>query len=212
MPAIHTLLVFTAAVLGLMITPGPNMAFVLAQSVAHGPRGALAVAGGIFAADLGLTVLTVLGVAALMAAWPACFDLLRWAGAAYLAWLALRTWQRRRSAAAESTGTGRLLRDVWFRAFLVSLLNPKALLFFLVFLPPFVEPSRGAVAAQLSRLGLTLSIVAFVFHTLLGLGASRLGRWAGRDAAAARPRRVLQSAIFLGLALRLVVLEAPGPS
>src|SRR6187551_517750 len=97
MPATHTLLPFTAAVLGLMLSPGPNMAFVLSQSLSRGTRAGIAVAAGILAADVLMTVLTALGVTTLLAAWPPSFDLLRCVGAAYLAWLALRAWRERAS-------------------------------------------------------------------------------------------------------------------
>lgn len=209
MPATHTLLLFTAAVLGLMLSPGPNMAFVLSQSFSRGMRGGVAVAGGIFAADIVMTILTVLGVATLVAAWPPSFDLLRYAGAGYLVWLALQTWQRRRSSAASEPEL-RPLRDVFFHAVLVSLLNPKALLFFLVFLPQFVEPARGHVAEQLLWLGVLMSIVAFVFHSLLAFSCGQLRNWRAGHAVPRPWLQGLQSGVFLALAIRLFMLDRAG--
>src|SRR5438445_466619 len=90
MVALSTLSVFLVAVLLLFLSPGPNMAFVLSHGIAYGPRGGFAAALGISAADLVLTVLTAMGVTAIVAAWPPAFDILRYIGALYLVWLAVR--------------------------------------------------------------------------------------------------------------------------
>ena len=90
MVTLPTLGLFVLAALALMASPGPNMAFVLAQGAAHGPRGAFAGAIGIALADFVLALAAASGVAALMAAWAPAFDLLRWAGAAYLVWLGVQ--------------------------------------------------------------------------------------------------------------------------
>lgn len=209
MPATHTLLLFVLAVLGLMVSPGPNLAMVLSHSVAQGPRGGAAVASGILAADLVMTVLTVLGIVALVAAWPPSFVVLRYAGAAYLAWLAVRAWQNG-ATREERRDDARSLGDLFGRAVLVSLLNPKALLFFLVFLPQFVEPMRGHVGLQLLWLGLVMSVVAFTFHALLGAFGGQIGRWLATGRVPARGLLVLQSGIFLWLAVRLLALDVPG--
>ena len=94
MVALSTLSLFLLAVLVLMLSPGPNMAFVLSHGMALGPRGGLAAALGIAAADLVLTLLTASGVTALLAAWAPMFDLLRYLGALYLLWLAWQAWRQ----------------------------------------------------------------------------------------------------------------------
>jgi threonine/homoserine/homoserine lactone efflux protein len=207
MPELHTLLIFSAAVLGLLLAPGPNMAFLFAHSFAQGPRGGLAVATGIFIADLALSVLTAAGVTAVVMALPASFDAIRIAGALYLLWLAIQSFraQRRESPDVRIEGSlGRVVR----RAAINSLFNPKALLFFLVFLPQFVDPPRGHVAAQLAVLGTVLSFEALVFHALLGVSSGSLAHRLKTP----RTRLVLgrlQGLIFLGLALRLLVMGRP---
>ena len=129
-----TLSLFVLAVLALFISPGPNMAFVLSHGLAHGVRGGFAAALGISAADLVHTLCAATGVTALVAAWPPSFDLLRYAGALYLLWLA---WQAlgpagaRCKVQAQPAGFARIVR----MALLNNLVNPKALLFFMVFLP-----------------------------------------------------------------------------
>lgn len=208
MPTLPTLLLFVAAVLGLMVSPGPNMAMVVSQSLSHGARGGIASAAGILVADLIMTLLVCAGITTLAATWPPSFDALRYLGALYLAWLALNAL-RRRNATLPSTVAGNLLRNALRDAILVSLLNPKALLFFLVFLPQFVEPRRGFVTLQLLALGLTLSFVAFAFHALLGMSSGRVASLFRRQAAYVRWLDRLQAGVLLGLAVRLLFLERP---
>ena len=206
MPSLPTLLLFVVAVLGLMVSPGPNMALIVSNSLALGARGGIVSAAGIFVADLIMTMLVCAGIATVVATWPPAFDVLRYLGALYLAWLAMQALRRRTPALERQRATASL-RQAFHGAALVSLLNPKAMLFFLVFLPQFVDPRRGAVTLQLLVLGLALSTIAFVFHALLGLFSAKvasvflsLGRsvqWLDR----------LQAGLLIGLAVRLLFLE-----
>ena len=204
MIGLSTLALFLLAVLALFLSPGPNMAFVLSQGVAHGPRGGFAAALGISAADLAHTLFAATGVTALVAAWPPSFDVLRFAGALYLLWLAVQALRNcgglRPGAQALPAGFGRIVR----MALLNNLVNPKALLFFMVFLPQFVDPSRGSVPLQLLQLGVALSVAALVFNTLLGACSGQIGRWLQRRPGAARLQGGLLAAVMLGLAVRLL--------
>jgi threonine/homoserine/homoserine lactone efflux protein len=184
------------------------MALVVSQGLAYGPGAGVAVAAGIALADLVLTALVAAGVAALFAAWPPAFDVLRYAGAAYLGWLAVQSLRRRRGGAlspAGQRGTAYIVR----LSVATSLLNPKALLFFTVFLPQFVEPRRGGVAVQLVVLGTLLAAIAFAFHAGLGIASAKARAWAGGRCAAARWANWLQAAIFLAIAVRLLLLASP---
>ena len=208
MPSVPTLLLFVVAVLGLMVSPGPNMAMVVSQSLSHGVRGGIVSAAGIFVADLIMTLLVCAGIATLAAAWPPSFDTLRYLGAGYLAWLAFNALRRRTTGLPgnpRETSRGNAFRD----STLVSLLNPKALLFFLVFLPQFVDPHRGAVTMQLLILGLTLSCVALAFHALLGVFSGHVASVFHEQAGSMRWLDRLQAGVLLGLAIRLLFLERP---
>ena len=203
-----TLSLFLLAVLALFLSPGPNMAFVMSHGVALGPRAGFAAGLGIAAADLVHTLCAATGITALVAAWPPSFDLLRYAGAAYLLWLAwqaLRGGDTRFGASAEAAGFARVVRRAWLN----NLVNPKALLFFMVFLPQFVDAARGSVALQLVTLGITLSLAGLVFNTMLGACSGRLGRWLQGRQRAAGLQRGLLAAVMLGLALRLVFIDRP---
>lgn len=203
-----TLSLFVLAVLALFVSPGPNMAFVLSHGLAHGVRGGFAAAIGISAADLVHTLCAATGVTALVAAWPPSFDVLRYAGAVYLLWLAwqaLRPGGTRRASEAQPAGFARIVR----MALLNNLVNPKALLFFMVFLPQFVDPANGHVTLQLLVLGVILSVMALVFNTVLGAFSGQIGRRLQARPGAAKFQRGFLAFVMAGLALRLLLLDRP---
>lgn len=208
MIALTTLSIFAAAVMLLLLSPGPNMAFVMAHGITYGPRGGVATALGIAVADLILTVLTATGITALVMAWAPAFDLIRYAGAAYLLWMAVKAL-RQPLALKEAVVTQASLRSVFVRAMLNSLLNPKALLFFMVFLPQFVDPGKGGVARQLLVLGLVLTVIATVFHALLGAAGGTVRRFLSRHPKAATMQLRGLAAVLVLLALRLVLTSRP---
>lgn len=185
---------FCGAVSLLLLSPGPNMAFVLAHSSAFGRSAGIAAALGIGMADIILTLLTVAGLTALVAAWSAAMDTIRYAGALYLfymAWKALRASETANGAAGEP---GHLA--IFYRAIVNNLLNPKALLFFLVFIPQFVDPEQGSAAGQLLLLGLLLTVISTIFHAGLAFagGVIRFGR-----------QRYVLAAVLAFLAIRLLI-------
>ncbi|BEP33717.1 LysE family translocator [Variovorax sp. V59] len=209
MISLATLALFLLAVLALFLSPGPNMAFVLSHGVAHGPRGGFAAALGISSADLVHTLFAATGVTALVAAWPPSFDLLRYAGALYLLWLAVQAVRSGggllAGARAQPSAFARIVR----MAFLNNLVNPKALLFFMVFLPQFVDPARGSVPLQLVQLGVMLSAAALAFNTLLGACSGQVGRWLQRRPGTEKFQRGLLALVMVGLAIRLLLLDRP---
>ena len=217
MPSYDTLLAFFGVSLLLALTPGPDNIFVLVQSAQRGWRAGMSVVVGLC---LGLCVQTAavaLGLAAVFAASALAFTLLKWCGAAYLAWLA---WQSLRSRAAVVTpvsagadapvpraiGTASAVRMVG-RGVVMNLTNPKVLVFFLAFLPQFAEPARGSMALQIMLLGLV-----FMLASLLVFGAIACfsGAFGSLLQGSARAQKWLNRAagwVFLGLALRLLMVE-----
>lgn len=209
MISLATIALFLLAVLALFLSPGPNMAFVLSHGVALGPRGGFAAALGISSADLVHTLFAATGVTALVAAWPPSFDLLRYAGALYLLWLAVQALRSNGGlppgARVQPSAFARIVR----MAFLNNLVNPKALLFFMVFLPQFVDPARGSVPLQLVQLGVMLAAAALAFNTLLGACSGQVGRWLQRRPGAEKFQRGLLALVMVGLAIRLLLLDRP---
>ena len=210
-----TLLLFLLAVLTLFLSPGPNMAFVMSHGMAYGPRGGLAAAIGIGSADVVLTALTATGVTAMVFAWSASFDVLRVLGAAYLLWLAIKTVRSpARALVPDVSGSSPSTANLAFRtiaknAMLGSLLNPKALLFFMVFLPQFVNPAVGHIALQLLALGLTLSVASVVFNTALGAFSGQLGKLLQRHPRADTFQKWLMASVLAALAIRMFLTERP---
>ena len=208
MPDATNLYLFIVAALLLLIVPGPNMAIVTSHAVAHGWRAGLAAALGITLADVLMTVTVSTGLGALVMSWAPAFDLLRWAGACYLMGLA---WQALKAPPADTAtqATQASMRKIFARATLNSLLNPKALLFFMVFLPQFVTVGGRSVTSQLMFLGLLLALIALIFHSLLGLGAGRLHGRLREGIVSKRLGAYSFAAVMTVLAARLLVLNRP---
>ncbi|MBV7525021.1 hypothetical protein PS647_00250 [Pseudomonas fluorescens] len=208
MPDTTNLYLFIVAALLLLIVPGPNMAIVSSHAVAHGWRAGLAAALGITLADVLMTVMVSAGLGVLVMSWAPAFDLLRWAGACYLillAWQALKT----STSDIESQATQASLKKIFVRATLNSLLNPKALLFFMVFLPQFVTVGTSSVTSQLMFLGLLLALIALIFHSLLGFCAGQLHVRFREGMISKRLGAYSFAAVMTALAARLLLLDRP---
>lgn len=200
----QVLLAFATAGLALNLTPGADMMFTLAQGLRSGPRAAMAANAGIAVGGLVQTLVAALGLGALVAAHPLAFDLIRWAGVAYLLVLAVQALRSgpvaARTVAAQST-----LR-VFFNAMLVNLLNPKVILFILALLPQFIDPARP-VLPQFMLLGLVFACGGFIVNGTVGLFAGSIGQRLAQSAALARWLGRASAVIFTGLALRLALMQ-----
>lgn len=198
---------FSIACLALILSPGPNMAFVVSYGATQGPRAGLAAALGLGMANLVYTALTVSGLVTVIHAWPPAFDLIRYTGAVYLLWLAYKALRQ-----AGGLRHYRAVRRPWLaisaRAALNSLLNPKPMLFYMVFLPQFVDPARGHAALQIIALGGLLTAISVTINALLGTlsgSVRRLLPMGSGPAGKLGPRAL--AAVFTLLALRLALLS-----
>ncbi|GGG16763.1 lysine transporter LysE [Caldovatus sediminis] len=204
MPAAETLLVFAALSLGLALTPGPNMLYLVSRTLAQGtPAGVISLLG-CQCGSLVIMLLAAAGITAALLAIPYAWDALRLGGAAYLAYLA---WQCLRPGAAPIFAPRALPREGAARlfglGFATAALNPKVALFYMAVLPPFLDPARGAVFLQGAALGAVQIGIAIAFDAALVLGAGSVARFlAGRPAWMAAQRWVLGGALAL-LAARL---------
>lgn len=212
MPSLETLITFFGVSLLLGLTPGPDNLFVLVQSAQRGWRAGMAVVLGLCVGLVVHTAAVALGLAAVFAASAMAFTALKWCGAAYLAYLA---WQALRAPAAlaceaaptAAVASGPSGRRMVARGAVMSLTNPKVLVFFLAFLPQFADPARGPVAWQLMVLG-----AVFIVATLLVFGAiacftGAFGALLQRSARAQTVLNRVAGLVFLGLAVRLVTTE-----
>lgn len=196
---------FGVAVL-LALAPGPDNIFVLMQSAMWGRRAGLLVVLGLCTGVLLHTAAVALGLAAVLAATPAAFAALKLAGAAYLLWLA---WQAARAPAGHAPGgaSGSRLPGgaLYRRGVIMSSTNPKVLLFFLAFLPQFVQPARGPVWAQILQLGVLFMLAALLVFSAIACFSAQAGRLLQRSPLAWRLLNRTAAVVFAVLALRLVL-------
>jgi len=168
---------FVAAVAILILIPGPNVALIVANSVAYGPRQGLATIAGSSSAMVLQLALTVAGMTTLLSALAEWFDLLRWIGVAYLVYLGIKAWREPPTDLTQTTpAESPNWRKLFSRGFLVSLTNPKTLLFYGAFLPQFIDP-KAPVMAQLLLLSGTFLVVAIVLDSCWALLAGRFRRF-----------------------------------
>lgn len=209
MPAfpIETLLLFMAAALALNLTPGPDMLFCLGSGAHRGPKAGVAASLGVAAGAMVHTAAAAFGLAGLLMASPLLFEIVRWTGAAYLVWLA---WNTYRAAPPVADGTAVTQSDItriFLRGAVTNMLNPKVAIFFLAFLPQFIDPARGSVVVQALVLGTMMNISGTIVNGLVGAGAGGLGRTLARNPTAAKVLNYASGTVFLGLAVRLGLMS-----
>lgn len=205
---LSTLLVFLAATLTLNVTPGPDMLYVIARSVGEGRKAGIVSALGIAAGCLVHMVAIAAGLSGLLMAVPFAFEVVKYAGAAYLIYLGLKALLSRNAAALEAPTVARARLGAIFRQGVVTnVLNPKVALFFLAFLPQFVDPARGPVAPQLVLLGLLFNVSGTLVNVGVAWAASGAGHWTKRRLGGSPWFQRATGAVFVGLGLRLALLE-----
>lgn len=193
---------FISAALVLLLVPGPAVLYIFARSVEQGRHAGFVSMLGIHAATLVHVAAAVLGLSAILASSALAFSLVKYAGAAYLIWLGLKKIFGRSEAVdvnvnGHGNGYWRLFRD----GFIVNLLNPKTALFFLAFLPQFVEMDRGHVATQIAFLGLLFTMLGFVTDGCYALAAGTMGNLLKRSRAYLEIERYVSGVLFIGLGL-----------
>jgi len=192
--------VFAAAAIALLLTPGPAVLYIVARSVEQGRVAGLASVCGIFTGTLAHVLAATLGLSALLASSALAFAAVKYAGAAYLVYIGARRILGPSDApAARAALPRRALSRLYRDGFVVNLLNPKTALFFLAFLPQFVDPARGAVAFQVAFLGLLFAFMGLVSDSLYALAAGTAGQWFKRNARALRFERYVTGGVFIGL-------------
>jgi len=203
----QVMLVFFAASLMLGLAPGPDNLFVLTQSAMQGRTAGLFVTAGLCTGLLVHTTAVAVGVAALIQSSMFAFTVLKAIGAAYLLYLA---WQAfRASSKALEAEEQKVLRPgrLYLRGIIMNVTNPKVSIFFLAFLPQFVDPARGPVVAQIAQLGVLFILATILVFGSVSILAGTFGQWLSRSAAARRVLNWAAGFIFLGLALRLAAAE-----
>ena len=203
---------FFAAALILAITPGPGVFYILATSVAQGPKAGVISACGIAAGTLVHVLFAVLGLSLLIASSGPAFYSVKYLGAAYLVYLGIQTLCGRDTSGEKLKEVSQkpLLR-VFTRAAVVNILNPKVGLFFVALLPQFVDPARGAPALQFLFLGVLLASLAFVTDTLYALAAAKVGERLRNPKSSSAWHRWLAGITYLTLGVLSALTDRPEP-
>jgi threonine/homoserine/homoserine lactone efflux protein len=203
MPSVDTLLVFAALSLGLALTPGPNMLYLVSRALAQGTRAGMVSLTGCQAGSLAIMLCAAAGITAALLAVPYAWDALRLGGAAYLMWLA---WQCVRPGGEPLFAPRALPAEPDGRLFLVGFataaLNPKVALFYVAVLPPFLDPARGDVFVQAAILGTVQIAICTAFDAVLVRGAAATARFLGNN-----PGWMLVQRWVLGGALALIAVK-----
>jgi threonine/homoserine/homoserine lactone efflux protein len=203
-PELASLVAFALIALGMVLTPGPNMVYLVSRSLCQGPAAGLVSLGGVALGFVFYMLSAALGITALLMAVPYAYDALRFAGALYLAWLA---WQALRPGGRSAFEVRALPRDsnrkLFFMGFLTNLLNPKIAVLYLSLLPQFIDPAKGSVFLQSLVLGGIQIVISVSVNALIAVSAGSIARLL-----AARPRwlvmqRWLMGSVLAGLALRM---------
>lgn len=198
-----TLSLFAAAGLVLVLTPGPDMIYVLSRGIGQGRSAGLISLFGILAGSFVHATAVALGLASLFTASPLAYDVLRYAGAAYLLWLACKAFAAGDDAFVLSAGAPAGRRRIFVEGLVTNLLNPKVALFYLTFMPQFVDPARGPVWIQVLFLAGVLNLIALAIKGPLAIGAGSVGAWLSARPTVRRVQRWVLGTVFGALALRL---------
>ena len=206
MPHLNAWLAFAAVAITMVVTPGPNMIYLVSRSVCQGRRAGFVSLGGVGLAFIVYLTLTALGITALLLAVPIAFDLLRYGGALYLAYLA---WQAIRPGGRSPFHVRELAPDtprrLFAMGFLTNMLNPKAALLYMSLLPQFIDPAAGHALGQALVLGMTQIAISMTVNSLIIVGAGSIGAFLETRPGWLLAQRWLMATVLGALAVRMAV-------
>ena len=187
----------------LNIAPGPDMLYVAGRSVGQGRRAGIVSALGIFAGCWAHILAAAFGVAALLRSSPVAFNAVRYAGAAYLFYLGIKILRQRASQLTEPSLMPEGLDRIFYQGVITNVLNPKVAIFFLAFLPQFIDARRGSVVLQILLLGLIFNVGGTLVNLAVACAGGTLGELLRRNARFSRIQQWLTGLVFIGLGARL---------
>ncbi|MEU1722027.1 LysE family translocator [Nonomuraea sp. NPDC005692] len=198
MISLTTFVLFTAASLTLVVVPGPNHLYIAARGLAQGRAAGLASALGVETGTLVHIAAAAAGLSYVISRSATLFAVVKWVGVAYLVYLGVRAFTAKDAQAG--TPPVQPLSKVFLEGVLVNVLNPKVALFFVAFLPQFVDPGAGSPALQIVVFGLTLLLLGFVSDVVYALTAGTLG---ARLTRGAKALRYVSGVVYLGLGVAM---------
>lgn len=206
MPETTTLLAFAAVALGMVLTPGPNMIYLISRSISQGARAGLISLGGVALGFVFWVLAAAFGLTALLLVVPYAYDALRIAGALYLAWLAFEAVRPGGRSPFEVTRLpAASAKRLFVMGFVTNLLNPKIAMVYLALLPQFVDPARGAVLPQTLALGGAQIAVSVAVNAMIAVAAGRIALFLAGRPVWAVVQRWLMATVLGALALRMAL-------
>ncbi|MBC7933391.1 MAG: LysE family translocator [Rubrivivax sp.] len=199
MPDWSTLILFAGAAAILVFTPGPNTLYIIARSVQQGRTAGIVSSLGVETGTLIHIIAAALGISALLVSSALAFSVVKYAGAAYLVYLGIKTLLTREKPAAAETIEAKSLRRTFSQAVLVNVLNPKSAIFFFAFLPQFIDAKRGAAATQILCFGAIVVVLGFTSGTLYSLLAGSIGNVLRGNLKFLRAQRYFAGSVYIGL-------------
>jgi len=200
-----TLITYLAVLIGFVFIPGPAVLMTLSRAMSSGTRVGVATGLGIAVGDLAHTAMAVFGLSAVLLASALLFNVIKYIGAAYLVYLGIRAILERTDnmlpARVAPITAGRAFRQ----AVLAEMLNPKSALFFVAFLPQFVQPQHGTVPLQLATLGVIFVATGICSTMVYAVGAGHIGRFLRRNPMIARLQGKVVGTIYCALGIRLAL-------
>jgi len=207
MPNITHLSLFVFASAALIVTPGPAVLYIVARSVDQGRRAGLVSVCAIEVGNFMHVIAATLGLSALSLSSAMAFTIVKYLGAAYLVYLGLCKLFKREAVGAENGRAPQSVRRIFSQGVVVATLNPKTALFFVAFLPQFVDPSQGAIAGQMLFLGCIFVAMAVVSDSMYALLAGTAGKWLRRSGAALLMQRYVVGSVYIGLGLTAALAD-----
>lgn len=206
MPSLENFLLFVVASVLLVLTPGPNLLYLVSRTLCQGRMAGLVSMAGTTTGFVVHILAASLGLSAVFLAVPVAYDALRWAGAAYLVYLAWDSVRSREGGLFAPRALPMAAPAKLFRTgLLTSILNPKVALFYLALFPQFVEPARGSVLGQSLVLGATQIVIALIGDTLFVLAAAVIARWLATRPIWAAAQRWVLAGVFVAIAAKLAL-------
>jgi threonine/homoserine/homoserine lactone efflux protein len=196
---------FIAASTLLALAPGPDIIYVLTRAVSQGRRAGIAAALGFASGCVFHTLLAAVGIAALIRSSELAFDAVRYAGAAYLVWIGIQALRHRSSFTVEGASGAKALATIYRQSVIGNILNPKVTLFFLAFLPQFVNVQAGNVGLQMALLGAVFMGVTIVVFGTVAVFAAMIGNWIRRKPAIGERLNVFAGITFIALGVRVAL-------
>jgi threonine/homoserine/homoserine lactone efflux protein len=197
--------VFLVAAALLTLAPGPDILYVLTRGVAQGRAAGIAAALGFATGCIFHTLLAALGIAALIRSSELAFDVVRYAGAAYLAWIGVQALRHRASFSLQGASGVKGLAAIYRQSVLGNMMNPKVTLFFLAFLPQFVDAKVGNVGLQMALLGAIFMVQTAVIFGAVAIFSGWIGAWMRRRPAIGERLNVFAGLTFIALGIRVAI-------